>query len=41
MKVFAPAGEAPIMGAWPDFYYCQRVVSLLMWGILSDEKMGL
>jgi hypothetical protein len=25
----------------PDFYYCQIVASLLMWGALSDERTGL
>jgi hypothetical protein len=25
----------------PDFYYCQTVVGLLMWGALSDMRMGL
>jgi hypothetical protein len=24
-----------------DQYYCQRVASLLMWGVLSDERTGL
>jgi hypothetical protein len=25
-------------GAIPDFYYCQTVAGLLMWGALSDER---
>jgi hypothetical protein len=25
----------------PDFYYCQTVAGLLMWGTLSDESTGL
>jgi hypothetical protein len=25
----------------PDFYYCQTVAGLLMWGALSDERTGL
>jgi hypothetical protein len=25
----------------PDFYYCQTVVGLLMWGALSDERTDL
>jgi hypothetical protein len=33
--------EAPIWGLWPDFYYCQTVAGLLMWGALSDERAGL
>jgi hypothetical protein len=33
--------SAPIWGPKPDFYYCQRVVGLLMWGALSDERTGL
>jgi hypothetical protein len=33
--------KAPIWGLRPDFYYCQRVAGLLMWGALSDEKTGL
>jgi hypothetical protein len=30
--------KAPIWGLWPDFYYCQTVAGLLMWGALSDER---
>jgi hypothetical protein len=33
--------KAPIRGLPPDFYYCQSVEGLLMWGALSDERMGL
>jgi hypothetical protein len=33
--------KAPIGGLQPDFYYCQTVAGLLMWGALSDEKTGL
>jgi hypothetical protein len=33
--------QAPIWGLWPDFYYCQTVAGLLMWGALSDERTGL
>jgi hypothetical protein len=28
-------------GLGPDFYYCQSVAGLLMWGALSDERKGL
>jgi hypothetical protein len=33
--------KAPIWGLRPDFYYCQRVAGLLMWGALSEEWTGL
>jgi hypothetical protein len=33
--------KAPIWGLRPDFYYCQRVAGLLMWGALSNERAGL
>jgi hypothetical protein len=33
--------KASIWGLRPDFYYCQTVVGLLMWGALSDERTGL
>jgi hypothetical protein len=33
--------QAPIWGLRPDFYYCQTVAGLLMWGVLSDERTGL
>jgi hypothetical protein len=29
--------KAPIWGLGPDFYYCQTVTGLLMWGTLSQE----
>jgi hypothetical protein len=29
--------KAPIWGLRPDFYYCQTVAGLLMWGALFDE----
>jgi hypothetical protein len=34
-------GIAPIWYLRPDFYYCQTVAGLLMWGTLSDEGTGL
>jgi hypothetical protein len=33
--------QAPIWGLRPDFYYCQKIAGLLMWGALSDERTGL
>jgi hypothetical protein len=33
--------KAPIWGLRPDFYYCQTVTVLLMWGAVSDERTGL
>jgi hypothetical protein len=33
--------KAPIWGLRPDFYYCQTIVGLLMWGAPSDERTGL
>jgi hypothetical protein len=33
--------KAPIWGLQSDFCYYQTVVGLLMWGALSDERMGL
>jgi hypothetical protein len=33
--------KASIWGLRPDFYYCQTVAGLLMWGALSDERTGL
>jgi hypothetical protein len=33
--------KAPIWGLRPDFYYYKTVAGLLMWGALSDERMGL
>jgi hypothetical protein len=33
--------KAPIWGFRPDLDYCQTVVGLLLWGVLSDERSGL
>jgi hypothetical protein len=33
--------KAPTLGLRPDFYYCQTVAGLFMWGALSDERTGL
>jgi hypothetical protein len=33
--------QAPIWGPRPDFYYCQTVEGLFIWGALSDKRMGL
>jgi hypothetical protein len=33
--------KAPIWGLRPDFYCCQTIVDLLMWGALSDERTGM
>jgi hypothetical protein len=33
--------QAFIWGPRPDFYYCQTVAGLLMWGAVSDERTGL
>jgi hypothetical protein len=33
--------QAPIWGLRPNFYYCQTVAGLLMWGALPDERTGL
>jgi hypothetical protein len=33
--------QSPIWAPRPDFYYCQTVAGLLMWGAISDERMGL
>jgi hypothetical protein len=33
--------KTPIWDLRSDFYYCQTVVVLLMWGALSDERTGL
>jgi hypothetical protein len=32
---------APIWGLRPDFYSCQTVAGLLMWGALTDERTDL
>jgi hypothetical protein len=33
--------KAPILGLRPDFYCCQTVAVLLIWGAVSDERTGL
>jgi hypothetical protein len=33
--------KASIWGLRTDFYYCQTIAGLLMWGTLSDDRMGL
>jgi hypothetical protein len=33
--------KAPIWDLRPDFYHCQTVAGLLMWGALSNERTGL
>jgi hypothetical protein len=33
--------KAPIWGLRPDFYYWQTITGMLMWGALSDGRMGL
>jgi hypothetical protein len=33
--------KTPVWGLRPDLDYCQTVVGLLMWGVLSDERSGL
>jgi hypothetical protein len=33
--------QAPIWGLRPDFYCCQSVADLLMWGVPSHERTGL
>jgi hypothetical protein len=33
--------KAPNWGLRPEFYYCQTVAGLLMWGALSDERTDL
>jgi hypothetical protein len=32
--------KTPIWGLRPDFYSCQTVAGLLMWGAFSDERTG-
>jgi hypothetical protein len=32
--------RAPIWSLWPDFYYCQTVAGLLMWGTLWRENVS-
>jgi hypothetical protein len=33
--------KASILGLRPDFYYCQTLSGLLVWGALSEERTGL
>jgi hypothetical protein len=33
--------RTPIWGPRPDFYYCQTIVGIFMWGALSDGRTGL
>jgi hypothetical protein len=33
--------KAPAWGLRTDFYYCEIVAGLLMWGALSDKRTGL
>jgi hypothetical protein len=33
--------KTPVWDLRPDFYYCQTIAGLLMWGALSDERTGL
>jgi hypothetical protein len=33
--------QAPMWGLRLEFYYCQTVADLLMWGAVSDERTGL
>jgi hypothetical protein len=33
--------KSPIWGLRPDYYSCQTVAGLLLWGALSDERTGL
>jgi hypothetical protein len=33
--------QASTWDLWPDFYYCQTLAGLLMWGTLSDKRTGL
>jgi hypothetical protein len=33
--------SAPIWGLRPEFYYCQTIAGLLMWGALFDERTDL
>jgi hypothetical protein len=27
--------QTPMWGLWPDFYYCQTIAGLLIWGALQ------
>jgi hypothetical protein len=33
--------QTPIWGLRLDFYYCQTIAGLFIWGALSDERTGL
>jgi hypothetical protein len=33
--------RAAIWGLRPDFYFCQTVAGLLIWGVFSEERTGL
>jgi hypothetical protein len=33
--------QASIWGPRPNFYYCQTVVGMLMWAVLSNKRTGL
>jgi hypothetical protein len=35
------SSKAPTWGLRPDFYYCQTISGLMIWGALSDERPGL
>jgi hypothetical protein len=39
--VHRATNKATIWGLRPEFYYCQTVAGLLMWGALSDERTDL
>jgi hypothetical protein len=32
--------KASVWGLRPEFHYCQTIAGLLIWGALSDERMG-
>jgi hypothetical protein len=34
-------GQSSVSLGVEDFYYCQTIAGLLMWGELSDERTGL
>jgi hypothetical protein len=36
-----PWNKTPVWDLWPDFYSCQTVAGLFMWGVLSDERTSL
>jgi hypothetical protein len=33
--------QAHMWGLWPDFYYCQTLAGLFIWGALSDKRTDL